>query len=140
MEENKQTVFRKKTLERISSPEQLTDYLCVTNPGIWAILAAVILLLGGLFAWAAVGTLETNAPVKVIVEERLAEVVPTGSETLEDGMLLRVASQETELVFTDVDDYDRSYGVAEVNLPDGVYDGTVVLEQTRPIDFLLQSR
>ena len=140
MEENKQTVFRRKTIERISSPEQLTDYLCVTNPGIWAILAAVILLLGGLFAWAAVGTLETNAPVKVIVEERLAEVVPTGSETLEDGMLLRVASQETVLVFTDVDDYDRSYGVAEVNLPDGVYDGTVVLEQTRPIDFLLQSR
>ena len=37
MEENHQTVFRKKTLERISSPDQLTDYLCVTNPGIWVI-------------------------------------------------------------------------------------------------------
>ena len=31
-------------------------------------------------------------------------------------------------------------GVAEVTLPDGVYDGTVVVEQTRPIDFLLESR
>ena len=42
MSENQQTVFRQKTLERISSPEQLTDYLRVTNPGIWAVLAAVI--------------------------------------------------------------------------------------------------
>lgn len=50
MEENHQTVFRKKTLERISSPDQLTDYLCVTNPGIWVILVAVILLLAGVFA------------------------------------------------------------------------------------------
>ena len=61
MSENKQTVFRQKTLERISSPEQLTDYLRVTNPGIWAVLAAVILLLAGLFAWSTVGTLETTA-------------------------------------------------------------------------------
>lgn len=48
MTENEPTVFRKKALERMSSPEQLTDYLCVTNPGIWVLLAAVILLLGAL--------------------------------------------------------------------------------------------
>ncbi len=53
MTENEPTVFRKKALERMSSPEQLTDYLCVTNPGIWVLLAAVILLLGALFAWSA---------------------------------------------------------------------------------------
>ena len=54
MEENKtqQNLFREKTLERISSPEKLTDYLRVTNPGIWAVLGAVIILLGGLFIWA----------------------------------------------------------------------------------------
>ena len=49
MTENEPTVFRKKALERMSSPEQLTDYLCVTNPGIWVLLAAVILLLGALY-------------------------------------------------------------------------------------------
>ena len=58
MTENEPTVFRKKALERMSSPEQLTDYLCVTNPGIWVLLAAVILLLGALFAWSAIGTLD----------------------------------------------------------------------------------
>ena len=49
MTENEPTVFRKKALERMSSPEQLTDYLCVTNPGIRVLLAAVILLLGALY-------------------------------------------------------------------------------------------
>ena len=47
MAENTETVFRKKTLDRISSPEQITDYLRVTNPGIWVVLVAVILLLDG---------------------------------------------------------------------------------------------
>ena len=40
-------IFRKKALDRISSPENLTDYLRVANPGIWVVLAAVILLLAG---------------------------------------------------------------------------------------------
>ena len=35
-------IFRKKSLDRISSPEQLNDYIRVANPGIWMILAAVI--------------------------------------------------------------------------------------------------
>ena len=49
MTENEPTVFRKKALERMSSPEQLTDYLCVTNPGIRVLLAVAFLLLGTLY-------------------------------------------------------------------------------------------
>jgi hypothetical protein len=94
MEENHQTVFRKKTLERISSPDQLTDYLCVTNPGIWVILVAVILLLAGVFAWSMVGTLETKAEVKIVVSDHTAQIIPLGSETLAEGMPLCVGVQE----------------------------------------------
>ena len=43
-----QTIFRKKSLERISSPEALSDYLHVTSPSVWLILTAVILLLAGI--------------------------------------------------------------------------------------------
>jgi hypothetical protein len=139
MEEQK-TIFRKKTLERISSPDQLTDYLCVTNPKIWVILAAIIALLVGLLAWGTIGTLETSAKVKVIVEEHMAQVIPLGSERLGEGMPLCVASQETVIASTGTDDFGRVFGVAELTLPDGMYDGTVVVEKTRPIDFLLESR
>ena len=140
MEENHQTVFRKKTLERISSPDQLTDYLCVTNPGIWVILVAVILLLAGVFARSMVGTLETKAEVKIVVSDHTAQIIPLGSETLSDGMPLRVSGQEVRIASSQTDEYGRSVGVSEVNPPDGTYDGTVVIEAVHPISFLLESR
>jgi hypothetical protein len=139
MTEN-QTVFRKKTLDRISSPEQLTDYLRVTNPGIWVVLVAVILLLAGVLAWSLVGTLETNAEVKIAVSDHTAKVIPLGSESLANGMPLRVSGQEYQIAFSETDEYGRSVGTAEVNLPDGTYDGTVVTEAAHPISFLLESR
>ena len=140
MDEKQSTIFRQKTIERISSPEQLTDYLRVTNPGIWAVLVAVILLLAGIFAWAAVGTLETNAEVTVVVQEHAAQVVPYEAVTLDTGMLLRVAGQEIMLTYAYYDDYGRSIAAAELDLPDGSYIGSVVVEQTHPLDFLLSSR
>ena len=39
-----QQLFRKESMERVSSPEILRDYLHVTSPAIWVVLAAVILL------------------------------------------------------------------------------------------------
>ena len=140
MSENKKTVFRQKTLERISSPEQLTDYLRVTNPGIWAVLAAVILLLAGLFAWSTVGTLETTADATVVVSDSSARVIITGAGTLEEGMPVRIAGQEYRIVSTDTDEYGRMTGEAMVDLPDGTYQGEVVVDSTSPIDFLLESR
>ena len=140
MSENQKTVFRKKALDHISSPEQLTDYLRVTNPGIWVVLAAVILLLAGIFSWAAVGRLETTVEVKVIVQEHMAQIIPSNGETLAQGMTLSVDGQEFSVSSTDPDPYGRMIGMAEINLPDGTYDGVVVTDSTRPIDFLLTSR
>ena len=140
MSEKDSSIFRKKTLERISSPEQLTDYLRVTNPGIWAVLAAVILLLTGIFAWSAVGTLETCADAAVVVQDHAAQVVAAGTEELSAGMPLRIAGQEYVITSTETDEYGRMTGTAEVSLPDGTYNGTVVVDRTRPIDFLLTSK
>ena len=47
----KKSVFREKSLDRIQSPEQLNDYLRVTNPTVWVLLAAVIVLLAGMLVW-----------------------------------------------------------------------------------------
>lgn len=139
-EQGQQPVYRKKTLDRIASPEQLTDYLRVTNPGIWVALVAVIALLAGIFAWAAVGTLETTAAAAVIVEDHVARIVPAGAEALSPGMTLRVAGQEFPIAAAETDDYGRVTGTAEAGLPDGAYSAVVVVERTRPIDFLLTSR
>ena len=41
------SLFRKKSIDRIQSPEQLNDYLRVANPAVWVLLAAILLLLAG---------------------------------------------------------------------------------------------
>ena len=78
--------------------------------------------------------------VKIAVSDHTAKVIPLGSESLADGMPLRVSGQEYQIAFSETDEYGRSVGTAEVNLPDGTYDGTVVLEAVHPISFLLESR
>lgn len=140
-EKNKQqNLFREKTIERISSPEKLTDYLRVTSPGIWAVLGAVIILLGGLFIWASIGTLETKVDVKVMVADHKAVIVADGATALAEGMPVKIVTEDCVIASTDSDEYGRTYGITEVSLPDGTYDGTAVIEQIRPIDFLLESR
>lgn len=132
-------VFRKKTLDRISSPEDLTDYLKVTNPGVWVVLAAVIVLLCGIFVWSCVGTLETKEKASVIVEDHSAIVVLTDSNVLKEGMPLRVSTEEVTIASVYSDEYGRLVGKAGIALPDGTYEGTVITDQTHPIDFLTKA-
>ena len=137
--EKEQTLFRKKIIDRISSPEQLTDYLRVTEPGIWVVLFAVIMFLVGLFVYAGIGTLETVKPVKVSVIDNSAIVIMTENESIVADMPLRVEDVETVITATDTDEYGRTFGYAEVELKGGIYDGELVVEQTHPIEFLFDN-
>lgn len=142
MAENNQTIFRKKAMDRISSPEDLTSCLRVTSPGMWIILAAVIVLLAGLFAWASVGTLETTVDAAAVVRNHTAHIVASshGADELRAGMPLRIAAQDYVIASVDLDEYGRVTANAEVSLPDGTYDAAIVVERTQPIQFLLESR
>ena len=46
-----ETIFRKKSLERIASPDQLDAYLKVTNWSVWLVLAALVLALAAAGVW-----------------------------------------------------------------------------------------
>ena len=69
MSEEKKSLFRKKSEEYIDSPEKLDYYLHVTTPGVWALLAAVIVLLIGALAWSFMGRLDTHVTVAVVSED-----------------------------------------------------------------------
>lgn len=140
MDEKHQTaLFRKQALEKVTSPEHLTNYLRVTHPGVWVVLAAVLLLLTGLLVWSALGTLETTAEARVLVEGHTARVILTEGGRAEAGMPLRVAGQEVPIASVETDEFGRPLYYAELALPDGVYEGVIVVEQTKPISFLLES-
>ncbi len=50
-----ESIFREKSLERVSSPEKLNDYIRVTTPSVWVILIATFLLLFGAIVWSIFG-------------------------------------------------------------------------------------
>ena len=65
------SIFRKVSMDRVSSPEQLNDYIRVTNPGVWMIMCSVILLLTGIFVWGIFGQLDTKITVGAVTEDNL---------------------------------------------------------------------
>ncbi len=54
------SIFRQKNIDKVSSPEQLNDYIRVTTPSVWLVLAALVLLLIGMLAWSVLGTVEAT--------------------------------------------------------------------------------
>ena len=56
-----QGIFREKSLERVSSPEALNDYIRVTTPSVWVVLAAVVVLLVGMLCWSVFGRVSVHS-------------------------------------------------------------------------------
>ena len=54
------SLFRKKNLERISSPEQLNDYIKVSNPSVWLIIGAMFIIAIAFSIWAFSGNITSE--------------------------------------------------------------------------------
>ncbi len=139
MAEERKSIFRKKSIERISSPEQLTDYLRVTNPGIWVLLGAIIILLAGLFVWSMVGNLETLSEGVAVVSGGQAQIMVTDGNkaSIAAGMTVRIGADEYSITAVEKDDYGRTVALAPIDKADGKYDVNIVTESIHPIKFLL---
>lgn len=118
----------------------MTEYLKVTKPRMWVILASAMLLLIAMLIWASVGTLENRAGIRAIVKSNEAQIVSPDGHDLAPGMKLIIQGQETSILSLSYDEFNRPLACASLTLPDGAYDGTVILGSTRPMDFLLGSR
>ena len=65
----KNSLFRGQNIDRISSPEQLNDRLRVANPGVWLLLAGILLVLAGFCVWGIFGRLNTLLPVGAMTDQ-----------------------------------------------------------------------
>ena len=54
------TIFRQKSMDRVTSPEELNDYIRVTNPSVWIVLIALVLLLAGMLTWSIFGRIQVQ--------------------------------------------------------------------------------
>ena len=92
------SLFRKSSLERISSAEQLNEYVKITNPRLWFILSGFFALLIAVAIWAFTGTIPETVKYTGVAfsevkgEETVYCYMPLGvSKKLSEGMTVQVS-------------------------------------------------
>ncbi|MGN0996048.1 MAG: hypothetical protein ACI4PG_03995 [Candidatus Ventricola sp.] len=153
------TIFRKTSVDRLRSPEQLNEYIRVASPGVWLILGAIILLLIGVIVWGVFGTIPSSVRTGAQAEggrafcyiraENAAEV-QAGMAVSVGGVQGTVTAVSAQPVRLEESPYllslsglapDEFCYVAEAEVPglaDGMYPAEITVETIHPISFVLQ--
>ncbi|MGN0649304.1 MAG: hypothetical protein ACI4KM_02625 [Oscillospiraceae bacterium] len=143
---------------KVTSPEQLNDYVKVSNPGVWMILSGVVILLIAFFIWGFVGNLDSTFSCGAIcsggklscyISDSKASELSNVQYVMVDGKEYSVTSVSAEPVsagalteyvrhMSGVEANDWVYVVtAQANLPDGVHESVICTESVNPIAFLM---
>ena len=155
----KDSIFRKKSIVQVSSPEQLNDYIRVPNPGIWMILLAVIVLLVGVCVWGVFGHMDTNLKVAAVCKDGklICYVKETDMKSVEHGMPVTVNDKQYTVdgiesepvsVSGEMGSYLLHLGelkkgewvcpvTVNANLEDGTYQATITVESVSPMSFIV---
>lgn len=125
---------------RISTPEQLNDYLHVTNPHIWMLLVAVIVLVLGLLLWSGFATVESYASGTARVSN--GGIVATFDDpekaiNVQAGMEMEIGGETCEVLAVGVDENGKIVASAKKAIPDGTYDIRVGYSTVQVISMLL---
>lgn len=160
-EKPKVKLFREKSLEAVESPESLNDYLRVTSPGVWIVMASVIVLLVGGILWGVFGHIRTTAEFAVAVTEEksicyvtynaIDKVLARGVIRVQGADYPMRTDVDCEMDFISEDTSPRILLAGNLSIGDlvilvpvitdldaGYYTGEVVTEDLQPISLLLQ--
>lgn len=157
----KSQLFRAKSLERVSSPEQLNDYIRVTNPSVWIALAAVVFLLIGICVWGVFGRLDTVLTVGAITEgdRTVCYVKESDIGSVSGDMKVRLDGEEYEILEIAVQPIQINAAFPEylahlgemtqgewvyavvlngtVGTDGGIYVAQIVIESISPVSFVI---
>ena len=152
-------LFRKKSLERISSPEQLNTYIRVSTPSVWLLLAAIVVLLAGVCVWGVFGHMDTTLTalavsdgetVTAYVRQADAAKVAAEQAVLVNGVQGKVLSISAEPLRVDAafTEYMRHVGglqqgewayavTLDIACDAGIYAAQIVIDSVPPMSFVL---
>lgn len=152
-------IFRQKSIDRISSPEQLDAYIRVATPSVWLLLGAIVILLVGVCVWGMVGRLDTTLSSVAIVEDGQVTVYVREADVaqLKEGMEVTLADTkgvitaigaEPRVVDQDFGEYARYVGgfqegqwvyavLISSSAPEGVYSAKILIESVAPLSFVV---
>lgn len=126
----------KNKVKTISNPDELNKHLQYTSRFTWVILGAVLLSLLGVFLWSFLyripekitgNALISNHQVTLNIQESLKPKLAVGQKVY-------IADKVGEILSID----DGSPVVSSFDLVDNEYNYTIVVNELRPIDFLIK--
>lgn len=97
-------IFRKKSLDKIKSPENLDDYIKVSNPGVWLVLIAIIAILIGTVIWSIFGYIDSYIKVDALADNGnvTCYVSEEDLECIENGLEVKIGDVTGKITyFTD---------------------------------------
>lgn len=151
-------IYRKKSIERVSSPEQLNSYIKVCTPTLWVVLSAVILLLCGVIVWSIFGKLDTTIKTVAVVENgKMTVYFKTEDIESVKGKVITINQTDylvsendytTEPVKNTLTEYALDIGnlkegeyvfsaTTDTQLKDGVYQAEIITDSVSPISFII---
>ena len=132
-------LFRKESLDQITSPEQMNDYLRVTNPAVWLLLTAVILLLAGVLLWSSIASIDSFAKGTAQVSDgdmRITFDDTQIAQSVQAGMTISVGDTTTQVSSVGYDDDGTIFALAPTTLADGTYQARVIYKKTQVLSLL----
>lgn len=151
-------IFRQKSIEKVSSPESLNDYVKVASPSVWTILIGIIILLVGVCVWGAMGRLDTKVRIGVIsnADETICYVGENDINKIKIGQKFDLYGTECEITAIDgtpiqvkelsplmlhaldLSGEDWAYKVSiKGNIDAGEYESVIITESVSPMSFIL---
>lgn len=134
-------IFRKKSMDKMKSPEALDDYIRVANPGVCLLLFSVIILLVGACVWGVFGSVDSVVTADVRVEDGSAVcyVAQADISSVREGM--SVLFDGGEAVIAEIGAKEERGYVCTLKsgqpLTDGIYEGKIVISSVRPLSFIV---
>ena len=144
-------IFRQKSIDQISSTEELHDYLQVTSPKLWMLLSVILALVVGFIVYASTVTMENTVQAKADVAVDIGDddneemnILMTIPEMYKDvvkvDMYVRIGGEigQIKAIFNFEEDTQavvELYDEDEI-LPNGTYDATIIIETVTPFSFL----
>ena len=133
-------LYRKKSLEKVTSPETLNDYVRVTNPGIWLLLTAIVVLLLGACVWGIFGYVDTRVTTDAAFINGTASVnvadprVKPGMEATVDDSIAGLVTGVSAVA----GEQETLYQVSvTADVLDGNHTVVIVTERVHPFSFVL---
>ncbi|MDD6188738.1 MAG: hypothetical protein PUB32_04065 [Clostridiales bacterium] len=152
-------LFRKNSLDKISSPEQINDYIRTSNLSIWVIFIAAALLLIGVTVWGVFGTIDISVSSVAVCENGNVTCYISESDIEEISDTARARINGESYALTDVSELPvpakntlSPYGLhlagfdddewiylssVSADIKDGMYKAAIIIESVSPISLLM---